>query len=151
MFRVVSKHNVEVDLSHGGSIDHQLARIVKGYCQRVGGTAKARAQQIIGQELTDRTGKLKSGIAFDIHVQGDKIYLEFYHKEPYATFQEEGTGIYGKHKRPIKPKTKKLLSWIDPNTGQRVWAKEVRGTPAIHFMERAIKFAVEQETGRVNK
>lgn len=146
----MSKRTIQVDLS-GQEIDKQLARIIQQYLSNVGATAKARAQQIIGQELTDRSGNLKSSIGFDIHVQGDRVYLEFFSTSPYAGFHEDGTGIYGPKKTPIRPKHKKLLSWVDPSTGKRIWAKEVRGSPAIHFLERAIKFAVEQETGRINK
>lgn len=144
------KRNVQVDLS-GQSIDIQLAKILNEYFKDVGATAKARAQQIIGEEIKDRSGKLKSKVDFEIRFPGGgkPPFLEFYNDAgQYAVYQHEGTGIYGPEKRPIRPVKAKLLTWVDPDTGQRVWAKEVRGTPGKKFIERAINFALNQVNNR---
>lgn len=145
------KRAVELDLS-GQEIDRELAAIIKKFLANVGGTAKARAQQIIGEEIRDRSGNLKSHTSFQVIVQGDKVYMEFYNDAgPYAVYQHEGTGIYGPKGKPIRPVRAKLLTWVDPDTGKRIWAKEVRGTPAKKYLERAINFALDQEIRRMNK
>lgn len=141
---------VVVDLS-GTSIDLQLAGVLRGFFTRTGATAKARAQQIIAEEITDRSGKLISSTDFELKIDGDLVYLEFFNDAgEYAVFQHEGTGIYGPKGRPIRPKNKPLLAWKDPDTGKWIFAKEVRGTPAKKFLTRAINFALEQEIRRIN-
>lgn len=140
---------VEIDRN---ALDIELAKVLKGFLANVGGTAKARAQQIIGEEVKDRSGDLKSHVDFELHIEGDKVYLEFFNDAgPHAVYQHEGTGIYGPKRTPIRPKTAALLSWIDPDTNKRVFAKEVRGTPAIKYLERAIEFALKQESKRFNR
>lgn len=132
-----------------GALDEQLAGILKGVCARIGATARTRAQQIINEEVNDRSGKLRTRTNFTVVSNGGSVHLEFYNDAgPYAVFQEEGTGIYGPKKQPIRPKTAKLLSWVDPDTGERFFAKEVRGVPPKRFMHRAIEFAIDQETRR---
>ena len=146
----MTRRAIKVDLS-GGSVDIELARILRRFFSNVGATAKARAQQILTEEVTDRSGALKTKTDFDLVVRGNEVYLEFYNDAgPHALYQHEGTGIYGPKGRPIRPKRAKLLSWIDPSTGQRVFAKEVRGTPAKKFLTRAIDFALDQEIRRIN-
>lgn len=141
---------IKVDIGPG-FVDREVAGILMRFFARTGATAKARAQQIIGEELRDRTGELKARVDFEVHTGGGSVWLEFYNDAGvYALYQHEGTGIYGPQGRPIRPVRAKLLTWIDPDTGQRIWAKEVRGTPAKKFLERAIEFALEQETRRMN-
>lgn len=147
----MTKRSVELDLS-GQEINREVAMQVKQFLARVGATAKARAQQIIGEEIKDRSGNLKAHTSFEIHVSGDTVYMEFYNDAgPYAVYQHEGTGIYGPKGKPIRPVKAKLLTWVDPDTGKRIWAKEVRGTPAKKYLERAINFALDQEIRRMNK
>lgn len=57
---------------------------------------------------------------------------------PYAPYVEEGTGLWGpRHaKYEIRPKHPDgWLSWIDPDSGQRVFAKKVMhpGSPGQHM------------------
>jgi hypothetical protein len=56
----------------------------------------------------------------------------------YAPFVEEGTGLYGPYRRmyEIRPKNPNgWLSWIDQETGERIFAKRVRhpGSPGSHM------------------
>ncbi|MFZ4431557.1 MAG: hypothetical protein ACOYOQ_00020 [Microthrixaceae bacterium] len=55
---------------------------------------------------------------------------------PYGLFQEVGTGLYGPLKRYITPKRAKMLSWIS-DTGERVYAKRVRGTRPKRYIREA--------------
>ncbi len=141
---------VKVDISNR-YVDEELAGILSRFFARTGATAKARAQQILSEEVTDRTGELKARTNFIVHAAEDAVYLEFYNDAgAHALYQHEGTGIYGPKGRPIRPVRARMLTWIDPDTGRRVWAKEVRGTPATKFLEKAIDFALEQEIRRIN-
>lgn len=128
----------------------QLAAVVREFCKRVGVLARTRAQQIIAEEMNDRSGKLRTRTNFEVKVSGGNVLLEFYNDAgEYAGFQEYGTGIYGPKKKPITPKHGKLLTWIDPDTGKRVFARSVRGVPPKRFMHRAIEFAIDQEVRRM--
>lgn len=147
----MSSRAIKVKLTPGGDVSVQLAGIIREFCARTGATARARAQQIINEEMNDRSGKLRTRTSFEVRSDGNAVWLEFYNDAgPYAGYHEYGTGIYGPRKTPIKPKTAKLLSWIDPDTGQRIFAKQVRGVPPKRFMHRAIEFAIDQEVRRTN-
>lgn len=58
----------------------------------------------------------------------------------YARYQEEGTGIYGPNKTPIRPKTVRRLAW--KKGGQWFFAKEVRGVKPKRFFKQAREDAV---------
>lgn len=129
-----------------GDLDMELARALRVVLTKIGTTAKARAQQIIGEEITDRSGDLHASIGFDIGRAAGGVQLELYSEgaEPYALYQHEGTGIYGPKKRPIRPKNGPFLVWKDPDTNELIFAKEVKGTPAKKFLTRAIDFALKR-------
>lgn len=146
----MSSRSVKVDIGEGGDVSLQLAAVVREFCKRVGATARARAQQIIAEEMNDRSGKLRTRTNFEVKVSGGNVLLEFYNDAgEYAGFQEYGTGIYGPKKKRITPKHGKVLTWIDEDTGKRVFARSVRGVPPKRFMHRAIEFAIDQEVRRM--
>jgi hypothetical protein len=63
----------------------------------------------------------------------------------YAPYVNYGTGLYGPEHRKylIEPHPpNQLLSWIDPHTGERMYAKRVwhPGSPGEHMIEKAIVF-----------
>lgn len=62
----------------------------------------------------------------------------------YALYHEEGTGIYGPRNSPIVREGGGLLSWVDRATGERVFARSVKGSPGKHFLLSAL----ETERGR---
>lgn len=64
----------------------------------------------------------------------------------YAEVQEAGSGIYGPHKRPIRPKTGKVLVWKDKN-GQKHFAKQVKGVRGKFYM----KGSLERNEAHTNK
>lgn len=140
-------------------LDKALAQVIGNTLTRIGTTAKARAQQIITEETAQggryvrdgRTvkqvsgGALAASITFQIKREGDAIllFLESNAGE-YALYQHEGTGIYGKRGTPIKPKRSPFLVFADPKTGNLIFAKEVRGTPAKKFLTRGARFAIDR-------
>lgn len=128
------------------SMDSKVSDAIRPALTRIGLTSKSRAQQIVGEELKDRSGKLKSSFDFDI-IKGDRtIELEIVSKgaDPYALYQHEGTGIYGPKRRPIKPKRGKFLVWKDPDSGRLIFAREVRGVPPKKFLTKAVDFAIKR-------
>jgi len=58
---------------------------------------------------------------------------------PYAWYVHEGTGLYGYRKDYIYPRTKRFLSWEDRRTGKRIFAKKVKGMPAVPYLFDAIE------------
>ena len=54
----------------------------------------------------------------------------------YLWFQNDGTGVYGKKHRPIKPKRKKFL--VFEIAGKTIFAKQVKGVKGQHFVEDAL-------------
>jgi hypothetical protein len=66
---------------------------------------------------------------------------------PYALFQEVGTGIYGPLGRYITPKRAAMLSWVD-RSGDRVFAKRVRGVRPQHYFKRGLEYLFGQRNVR---
>lgn len=60
-----------------------------------------------------------------------KYTIEFGSDKDYAYWVEYGRG-------PVFPVNKKVLHWIDPETGKDVFARYSGPTQGIHFMESAI-------------
>jgi hypothetical protein len=55
----------------------------------------------------------------------------------YAIHVHEGTGVYGPHKAPIRPKRARVLAWR--SGGRWHFARQVRGVKPNPFMARAAK------------
>jgi hypothetical protein len=70
----------------------------------------------------------------------------------YAPHQEYGTGIYGKHGRPITPKGKKVLAWKGGKFGKG-WhfARQVKGVRPKKFMKAGIEYLQSRQQGLVNE
>ena len=64
----------------------------------------------------------------------------------YGPYVEIGTGIYGPEKRPITPKTAKVLAFKGQD-GQMIFRKNVRGMPARPYL----KPAFEESKARVEE
>lgn len=46
----------------------------------------------------------------------------------YGALLDRGTGLFGPHATPIVPRRAKVLSWVDKTTGDRAFARSVKGT-----------------------
>lgn len=64
--------------------------------------------------------------------------------EEYAVYIEYGRGI-------VKPVTKKVLHWIDPHTGEDVFAMKAKEFPASPFFEPAVITQSEKFADYVDK
>lgn len=138
---------IEVDIS-SQELDAAVTEALGEWLLGVGTLGKTRAQQIIGEEITDRSGDLHSSIDFEVlRSPSGGISLELFSRDvPYAIYQHEGTGRYGPKKKDIRPTKGKFLMWKDPDTGQLVRARKVKGTPPKKFLSRAIDFALDRMT-----
>ena len=71
--------------------------------------------------------------------KGPMIRWEF--PADYTVYQEVGTGLYGPLRRYITPTVKQALSWIDNRTGQRRFAKKVKGVKPQRFIRKGMRAA----------
>lgn len=56
----------------------------------------------------------------------------------YASFQDEGTGVYGPEGTPIVPTTASVLVFYWAKTGRTMFLPSVQGSPATHWWSEKI-------------
>lgn len=104
----------------------------------------SRWQEEVGRQASDaiaayapeESGYLKSHVEAEAHPTQASVRIRAHYPqpdEPYPLWQDVGTGIYGPAKRYITPKVAKALSWIDGQTGERRFARRVRGVRGKHY------------------
>ena len=69
----------------------------------------------------------------------------------HTVYLEEGTGIHGPKKRVIKPRKAKMLRWVDPGTGDVIWAKQVRGIRPVAMVKSSIGLITKIMTQEIKK
>jgi hypothetical protein len=82
-------------------------------------------------------------IAYEIGTTDDRFVGNISTPKEYASYQDQGTGIYGPKGVPIRPVNAKVLAWrsgweyaykqTKQASGGWVFAAEVAGSPATHF------------------
>lgn len=83
--------------------------------------------------LKRRTGAYAKGWHRMYRKRLDQIDVALVGRVPHEMYHEIGTGIYGPKKRRIYPRKAQFLSWVNPDTGKRVFARSVRGVkPTWH-------------------
>ena len=108
----------------------------------------------IGEELKDdvqrrtpvSSGKLKESITLSVMGEAaaeGAATIRVFTDLDYAPYVEWNTGKFH-NGIPIRPKNAKALSWIDPKTGKRVYAKEVSGTVGVFMFSKA-EVAIERQ------
>ena len=110
-----------------GNADGLVRAAVANSANRIQALARAKAPH--------RTGTLQRSIMTEIMITNGRVYVG----ERYGIYFELGTGIYGPLRRPITPKTAKVLAWRVG--GSMVFAKKVRGIPKQPFFKPAIEEA----------
>lgn len=65
---------------------------------------------------------------------GSQVEAQLQTESGYGGYLEIGTGLHGPQKHRVVPKNKKCLSWIDPETGERIFAKSTQGMHARPYM-----------------
>lgn len=83
------------------------------------------------------TGRLRSSITYELR-QSDHPYAVVGTDVTYARFIENGTGIYGPHKTPIRPVRAKFLAFKPRGSAVTVFARQIRGRPATPFLKPAL-------------
>lgn len=58
--------------------------------------------------------------------------------EKHAFPTDQGSGLYGPKKAWITPKVAKVMTWIDRDSGQRVFATRTRGQPGKRYIYRGL-------------
>jgi bacteriophage HK97-gp10 putative tail-component len=135
MGRVVL-NDAEIDrLLYGPS--GPVVREVRKVSGRVQSVARANAPKDSGA----MAGSIGVSVAADRSRQ--RVNGRIGTRVKYALYQERGTGIYppGGRGGPIRPRRAKRLRFIPKGGTDFVFAKQVRGTPATHFLVRALRTA----------
>lgn len=104
----------------------------------------------VAKRNTDKfsdTGNLKARIYYGVTGRPEAIDGKIFTDSGYAAYVEIGTGIHGPKGQPIRPKTAKVLSWRDPKTGARMFARQVLGRPKTPFL----KPAIDSQRGGIQK
>lgn len=120
------------------------AALEKGLLQ-----ATIATQALARSQAPVKTGRLRSSIQFK--VEGLKGVVFTPPGMMYAIYVESGTGQYGKYKRDIIPKTKKVLAtkmnpgWGKPSKGGYfIIGKKSKGQKPNPFMKRTKMLAMPQ-------
>ena len=110
---------------HFSDIRHSIPRVSRGVTEDLltkfheevkEGTPPVELKASIMMEMTDSGGFADT---YSGAVYTDKFY---------ASFVEYGTGLYGPARRLITPNDPNgVLSWEDPITGERIYAKSTKG------------------------
>lgn len=114
----------------------QAPTITEGALKRAIGNTAYRVEGQAKQNAPVDQGILRGSINTDgSHKRGNDVYASVGTNVEYAKAQEEGTGIYGPRKTPIRPKNGKLLAW--KRNGKWHFARQVRGVRPKRFFRRA--------------
>lgn len=85
-------------------------------------------------------GTLKRSIHAEVDTIGGKFtgnIIQDSGVAKYGKWVENGTGLYGEHKRRITPVNKKALSW--KSGGKRITVKSTKGMKGRFYMKRAFE------------
>ncbi len=115
-----------------------------------------RAAGAVEAEAVRETPVVSGNLADSIRKYVDMVRLRatIGPQAKYAVFVNQGTGIYGPHKTPIVPTTKKALAWVSPMRIGNRWIsgfmvrRSVKGQKANPFMARALK-KIEPRLGEI--
>ena len=138
----------------GAKLQHWFddTRVIPRGCLAMADHMGAHTTRLVKQNTPIDTGELRAeihqkpvrarrGLVAEGFAAGDRVYESGAESElEYAPYVEHGTGLWGpKHaKYLIVPKRPDgWLRWIDPTTGQPVFAKRVMhpGSPGNHMFE----------------
>lgn len=103
-------------------------------------TIGRRAEAIAKATAPRNTGALAASITHRVEVSAASVAVDVYSPLKYAIYQELGTGIYA-GRGMIKPKSGRFLVFTPKGSATVVFARQVRGTPAKHFLEKALEAA----------
>ena len=86
------------------------------------------------------TGRLRASITTQVLTRNGEPAVIVGTNVNYARFVHDGTGIYGPHGRPIRPRHAKVLRWRG-RTGRIMFARSVKGMRPNPFLRNALHAA----------
>jgi len=87
-----------------------------------------------------RTGQLRSSVQVELRSVGGSPLVRIGTGVKHARWVHDGTGIYGPRRRPITPKTSKVLAFTSAS-GDKVFVRSVRGMRRNQFLKDALPAA----------
>ena len=103
---------------------------------RVGRLAVSSIQAFAPRE----TGFMKTAMRHEPFTDSeDRPSVRIISPADYTMPVDQGSGLYGPLKKYITPKAAKALSWLDHNTGTRVFAQRTRGQVGQRFFRRGLE------------
>ena len=125
-------------MTFGAEAKEHLDRKVAGLHALAENIGKSMEKTAKGNaSWTDRTGNTRRAIhgGADETDKGATIYLA--HGSKVGWYMEEGTGIYGPHKRPIVPTEAQALHFSIGGAG--IFAKSIKGMPAQPIIDPTVE------------
>lgn len=107
---------------------------------------EAEAKRLLTVQGAVDTGRLRSSITRELVRVNGKLVIRVGTNVHYARYVEEGTGIYGPRKRPIRPVRAKVLAFVPKGQTRVVFAKQVRGMRARPYLVPALAAANGRST-----
>jgi len=117
----------------GGPVGDALMRLAR----EVATSARRRAPRA--------TGQLAGSIRAELGGRGGSLQARVVADAPHAVYVHEGTGVYGKRGRMIRPRAARVMAWRDSGGGW-VFAKKVRGVPPRPFLKQAAEAVIGRRT-----
>jgi hypothetical protein len=102
--------------------------------RRRGERVLARAKELVGID----TGRLHNSLRLSNATVGGERAVTVWTPVRYARFHHDGTGIFGRSGRPIRPKNARALRFKPRGSSAFVFAASVRGSRPNPFMREAL-------------
>lgn len=119
-----------------------IRRLLKSRTGPVARDVMARGQRVQAaarRNINSQSGNLARSITVEFITQRGEVGSEIGSRLHYAMMVHEGTGIYGRSGRPIRPRRSKALI-VSGGVGSG-FAHSVKGQPGTKFLERALRAA----------
>lgn len=116
-------------------------------------TLGQRVQRVAMRRVDHDTGKLAASIRVEVGSRPGFVYADIGSDLEYAIWHHEGTGIYGKRGRMIRPRSARFMRFkpgktprpttsgyrpARPDTRGIVYARQVRGQPPNRYLTSAL-------------
>lgn len=121
------------DFSQIGDFDTLMGRVLDKSIQLISEDYSDEVKrEITRQHLIDH-GNMKNSILVNYGYKTSEIVSGV----KYLLYQNDGTGIYGKHRTPIVPKKKRTKFLVFDIAGKTYFRKSVKGVKGKKFIEKA--------------
>jgi hypothetical protein len=127
------KYSVSVDTKQIADLDRQF---LSGFRKGANDAAKYLEEVVKEEAPTGKSKKLRGGIKGYLEQTASNFTIGVESTAEHTIFVVEGTGIYGKRRRLIRPISAKALRF--EGDGGVVFAKFVRGQRPNPFVDRAV-------------